>query len=137
MKAQPTLTVSSRDLDRLERVLENPSFKNLPASAALRNELDRAEIFEPKDIPPGVITMNSTARFVDEDTGEEYELTLVYPGDADSAAGKISILAPVGSALLGLSVGQTIEWPVPSGRIAKLRVLDVTYQPEAAGEYHR
>lgn len=137
MKAQPTITVSSRDLDRLERVLENPSFKNLPASAALRNELDRAEILEPKDIPPGVITMNSTARFVDEDTGEEHELTLVYPGDADGASGKISILAPVGSALLGLSVGQTIEWPVPSGRIARLRVLDVTYQPEAAGEYHR
>lgn len=137
MKAQPTITVSTRDLDRLERLLENPSFKNLPASAALRNELDRAEVFEPEDIPPGVITMNSTARFVDEDTGEEYELTLVYPGDTDSASGKISILAPVGSALLGLSVGQTIEWPVPSGRIARLRVLGVTYQPEAAGEYHR
>lgn len=137
MKAQPTITVSTRDLDRLERLLENPSFKNLPASAALRNELDRAEVFEPEDIPPGVITMNSTARFVDEDTGEEYELTLVYPGDTDSASGKISILAPVGSALLGLSVGQTIEWPVPSGRTARLRVLGVTYQPEAAGEFHR
>lgn len=137
MKAQPTITVSTRDLDRLERLLENPSFKNLPVSAALRNELDRAEVFEPEDIPPGVITMNSTARFVDEDTGEEYELTLVYPGDTDSASGKISILAPVGSALLGLSVGQTIEWPVPSGRTARLRVLGVTYQPEAAGEFHR
>lgn len=137
MKTHPTITVSSRDLERLERVLENPSFKKLPASAALRNELDRAEILDPEHIPPGVITMNSTSRFVDEDTGEEYELTLAYPGDADSSSGRISILAPVGSALLGLSVGQAIEWPVPSGRTARLRVLDVTYQPEAAGEYHR
>lgn len=137
MKTHPTITVSSRDLDRLERLLENPAYKNLPASTALRNELDRAEVFEPEDIPPGVITMNSTARFADEDTGEQHELTLVYPSEADGASGKISILAPVGSALLGLSVGQTIEWPVPSGRVTRLRVLDVTYQPEASGEYHR
>ncbi|MFA7095014.1 MAG: nucleoside diphosphate kinase regulator [Gammaproteobacteria bacterium] len=137
MKTHPPITVSDRDYERLERLLDNPSYKNLPGIAALRVELDRAEIVDPEKVPPGVITMNSTARFVDEETGDEHEMTLVYPPDADGSAGKVSILAPVGSALLGLSVGQTIEWPLPSGRKAKLRVLDVTYQPEAAGEFHR
>jgi len=137
MKTHPPITVSDRDYERLERLLDNPSYKNLPGIAALRVELDRAEIVDPEKVPPGVITMNSTARFVDEETGDEHEMTLVYPAEADGSAGKVSILAPVGSALLGLSVGQTIEWPLPSGRKAKLRVLDVTYQPEAAGEFHR
>lgn len=137
MKTHPPITVSDRDYERLERLLDNPSYKNLPGIAALRVELDRAEIVDPEKVPPGVITMNSTARFVDEETGDEHEMTLVYPAEADGSAGKVSILAPVGSALLGLSVGQTIEWPLPSGRTARLRVLEVTYQPEAAGEFHR
>ena len=64
-------------------------------------------------------------------------MTLVYPHDADGTPGKVSILAPVGSALLGLRTGQAIDWPMPGGNSTRLRVLEIRYQPEAAGEYNR
>ena len=80
--------------------------------------------------------MNSRVRFVEEDSGREYELELVYPRDA-RGEGKVSVFAPVGSALLGVAVGQSIAWPLPGGRTGKLRIVAVTYQPEASGEYFR
>ncbi|MFC7302086.1 nucleoside diphosphate kinase regulator [Cognatiluteimonas weifangensis] len=130
----PPLIVSRLDCERIEALLEQAHDAGLDR---LREELARAELREPKDMPGDVITMNSTARFRDEASGEERELTLVYPRDATGGSDRVSILAPVGSALLGLRVDQTIEWPVPGGRTIRLRVLEVRYQPEAAGEYHR
>ena len=130
--AKPAIVLSEADLDRLERLLDSlPSF-NTPDLDALRQELERAEVLEPGAIPPQVITMNSTARFRDQTSGREFELTLVYPDDTHLTHGTVSVLAPVGSALLGLSVGQSIEWPLPGGRTMTLTVLAVTYQPEAA-----
>ncbi|MGH8281785.1 MAG: GreA/GreB family elongation factor, partial [Gammaproteobacteria bacterium] len=76
-------------------------------------------------------TMNSTARFKDESNGAVHELTLVYPQDAGASPGRVSVLAPAGSALLGLSTSQTIEWQVPGGRKLRLKVLEVLHQPEA------
>ena len=99
--------------------------------------MDRAEIVEPLDIPPNIVTMNSEVRFIIESSGEEFCLRLVYPRDVDPSGCTISILAPVGSALLGLSQGDEIEWPKPGGGILKVRVKEITYQPERAGEYHR
>ena len=81
--------------------------------------------------------MNSTVKFSVESSKEESELTLVYPKDMDSNSNKISILAPVGSALLGLSQGDEIEWPKPGGGLIKVTIKEVTYQPERAGEFHR
>lgn len=129
----PAIVISRLDLERIEALLE----KN-PASdgTRLRAELDRAEVREPREMPGDVITMNSTARFVDEASGEEHEMTLVYPRDA-GAPGTVSILAPVGSALLGLQVGQRIDWAGPGGRTLQLRVLAIAYQPEAGREFHR
>jgi regulator of nucleoside diphosphate kinase len=135
-KIQPPITVSSLDLQRIEALLESDSYKNLPGIAALEAELHRANIVEPNEVPPGLITMNSKVRFIDEATDGEYGLTLVYP-NSNNPPGAVSILAPVGSALLGLSVGQSIAWQVPGGRELRLRVLEVIYQPEASGEYHR
>lgn len=135
-ETKPALVLSRLDVDRLEALLEQPA-QSGAAFDALRDELARAEVCEPRDMPADAITMNSTARFRDETSGEERELTLVYPRDADGSPDKISILAPVGSALLGLRAGQSIEWPVPGGRNTRLVVLGVRYQPEAAGEYHR
>ena len=86
-----------------------------------------AVVVEPTKIPPDVVTMNSRVRFEDLDTG-------VYPKDADVNEGRVSVLAPVGSALLGLSVGQSIQWPLPGEKNRHLRVVSVTYQPEAAGD---
>lgn len=132
----PPIIMSSLDWDRLDQLMAEPANRRLPVAAALQRELDRARIVEPNEVPPEVVTMNSTIRFMDETSKAESELTLVYPVAA-GAAGTVSVLAPVGSALLGLSVGQTIAWPMPGGRTAQLRVLEVLRQPEAMGEFHR
>ncbi|MDI1252823.1 nucleoside diphosphate kinase regulator [Thermomonas sp.] len=136
---RPPLLLSRLDVERIEALLEKPGSNSLNTSA-LQDELVRAEILAPADMPADVITMNSTAKVRLEDAvlgNHDHELTLVYPRDADGSADKVSILAPVGSALLGLRVGDAIDWPMPGGRNARLHVLAIRYQPEAAGELHR
>ena len=103
--------------------------------ADLQAEMERALVVEPRQIPADVITMNSRVLLRDAETGEELDLTLVFPKDADIDVGKISVQAPVGTALLGYRVGDIIEWRVPSG-IARFQVVEMLYQPEAAGDYH-
>ncbi len=136
MKNTPPIMITSSDQARLERLFSSKNYNQITGIDALINEIDRASVVEPTEIPPDVITMNSTIRFVDDANGSEHELTLVYP-DEGGAHGTISIAAPVGSALLGLSVGQSIMWQVPGGRELNLRVLEVIRQPEAMGEYLR
>jgi len=134
---KPPILVSSLDLERLETLLEMPAYRAIPGADALRQELNRAEVLEPEKMPPTVVTMNSRVCFQMQPEGTEFELTLVYPRDANGDPSRISILAPVGSALLGLSVGQQIEWPVPGGRSIKVSITEVSYQPERVGDYHR
>ncbi|MBF6022932.1 nucleoside diphosphate kinase regulator [Lysobacter niastensis] len=135
----PPLLLSRLDVERIEALLDQPAVEGIDTTA-LQAELNRAEVIEPAQMPSDVITMNSTARFRIADgqhgAGEERELTLVYPRDADGSPDKVSILAPVGSALLGLRVGDEIEWPSPGGTL-RLQVLSIRYQPESAGELHR
>lgn len=133
----PPITVSSLDLERIEALLDAPTHRHFPGAEALRAEIARAEIVEPAQMPSDVVTMNSIAKVVDEGTQEEYELTLVYPRDVDGDPRKVSVLAPVGSAILGLRVGDSIRWPMPGGREIALRVAAIGYQPEAAGHLHR
>ena len=130
------ITVSRIDLDRIEALLERLPAAEADKLQALRAELDRADVVEPADMPSHIVTMNSTVVFEDEADGEKLTLTLVYPAGA-GAPGTVSILAPVGSALLGLARGQQIDWPMPDGRKRRLKVLEITYQPEAAGHLHR
>ena len=136
MNSRPQVVLTSQDLDRLEALLET-----LPANAfppqELRAELDRSEIVEPEQIPPSVVTMNSTVRFSIDSSGDDFCLTLVYPKDVDGSGDKISILAPVGSALLGLSTGDEIEWPRPGGGMIKVRIVEIVYQPEREGKFYR
>jgi len=134
--SRPGIIISSLDLERIERLLESGTYRNLPGLDALQSELDRATIVAPEEVPPEVITMNSTVKFIDDASGTEYRLSLVYPGQTD-VPDAVSVLAPVGSALLGLSVGQSIAWQAPGGRELRLRVLEVFYQPEASGAFHR
>ena len=136
MNNKPPITMSSLDEARLERLLESDAYRQLPGVDALLSEMERANVVRPVDMPPDVVTMNSTIRFVDDSNGAEFVYTIVYPADAGKPD-TISVLAPVGSALLGLSVGQSIAWRVPGGRELDLRVLAVVRQPEAMGEYHR
>jgi len=99
----------------------------------LAQELDRAEIVRSSDIPADTVTMHSQVLVRDLDTGGESNYTLVFPSDADIANGKISILAPIATALLGYREGDEIEWPTPGGR-RRLNVIQVLYKPEAAGD---
>jgi regulator of nucleoside diphosphate kinase len=136
MSNKPPITVSRIDLERIEALLERLPAADAAKLDALRAELDRAEVVEPADVPAHTVTMNSTVTFTDESNGEKLTLTLVYPAAA-GAPGTVSILAPVGSALLGLARGQQIDWPTPDGRTRRLKVLEISYQPEAAGHLHR
>ncbi len=101
----------------------------------LNEELERAEVVEQKEIPPDVIIMRSTVRLKDPDTGEKMIYWLAFPREASFYEGKISVLAPVGTAMLGYRRGDVIEWEVPSG-LRRLKVEEVLYQPESKGDYH-
>ncbi|MDN5836515.1 MAG: nucleoside diphosphate kinase regulator [Nitrosospira sp.] len=137
MNSTPQIILTSQDLDRLETLLESLPENAFPGKAALRAELDRAEVVEPEEIPPSVVTMNSTVRFSIDASDEDFCLTLVYPKDVDATGDKISILAPVGSALLGLSTGDEIKWPRPGGGMIKVRIAEIVYQPEREGKFYR
>ena len=100
----------------------------------LRGELHRAQIITPQEIPADTITMNTKVALLDLDTQEEEIYTLVYPENANSAEGKISILAPVGTAMLGYRVGDVFEWEVPAGK-RRLKVDKILYQPGSAGDF--
>jgi regulator of nucleoside diphosphate kinase len=131
------IQVTAPDHERLRRLVDTWSrARDRQSVEALTDELDRAEVVAAEGIAGDVITMNSRAVFKDEQTGESREVSLVYPQDSDADTGRISVLAPVGSALLGLSVGQIIDWPLPSGRRKRLRIVKVVYQPEQAGHLH-
>ncbi|KMQ49832.1 Regulator of nucleoside diphosphate kinase [Chitinispirillum alkaliphilum] len=100
----------------------------------LKSELDRAKVVKPQEIPPDVITMNSKVKLRELDTGDEMVIQLVFPANADVSEDRISVLAPIGTALIGYKVGDTIEWDVPKGKI-ELIVEEILYQPESEGNY--
>jgi regulator of nucleoside diphosphate kinase len=137
VSAKPELVISTLDAERLEALLGSLPKNSFPGKAELEAELDRAEVVDSKDIPPSVVTMNSTVRFSVTGSSDEFRLTLVYPKDVDGSGKTISVLAPVGSALLGMSEGHEIEWPRPGGGTMRVRIEEVIYQPERAGKYHR
>jgi len=133
-----TIYITVFDRKRLMKLIEdNSNFDNPDKNylKELEKELNRGKIVEPKDIPKNVITMNSKVRLKDLDSGEEITYTLVFPGIADISENKISVLAPIGTALIGYKVEDIIEWKVPAG-LRKLKVEKILYQPEAAGDYH-
>lgn len=131
---RPTITVSERDLERLEAMLACLP-DDQPGAEALREELDRAQIACPEAMPPNVVTMNSRIRFVVEPAGKEVDVTLVYPRDFTGSPNQLSVAVPAGIAVLGLAVGQQIEWLAPNGQTVRARILDIPYQPERAGDY--
>jgi Transcription elongation factor len=130
--------ITEFDLNRLRDVLKariNVKVRDRDHLDSLENELDRAHVVGPSAIPRDVVTMNSQVRIEDVDTGMENVYTLVFPSDASIPDKKISILAPIGTALLGSRAGGTVDWPVPAG-MRTVRIKEVLYQPEAAGDYH-
>ena len=139
MVKEAAIFITKNDRERLGNLIEiareRDNGTNREYLNRLEEELDRAELIEPKDTPPDVITMRSKVRLKDLSTGEQMVYSLVFPTEAKFDEGKISILAPIGTALLGYRRGDVIEWQVPSG-LRRLRVEEILYQPESAGEYH-
>jgi regulator of nucleoside diphosphate kinase len=130
--------ITDYDMQRLRKLLEGAqkwNQKDREYLEHLEEELDKAVLVSSKKIPPNVVTMNTQMRITDLDTGKEMCLNLVFPSEADFERGKVSILAPIGTALIGYQAGDTIEWKVPAG-IRRLRIEEITYQPEAAGDRH-
>jgi regulator of nucleoside diphosphate kinase len=134
---RPAIIINEFDAERIDRLLEQPEWATSPVAAALNDELDRAQMCSPQEMPHNVVSMNSQVRFRDLSTDEERVRTLVFPTKMTDSATQLSVLAPVGAALLGLRVGDTIHWELPNGTAAHLEVLELLYQPEAAGEFHR
>lgn len=136
---QTTIHITELDRQRLEKLIELAGERSRRVNhqylARLGEELERAETVAPEEVPSDVITMRSKVRLSDLDTGEEMVYTLVFPSEANFDEGKISVLAPVGTAMLGYRVGDTIEWQVPSS-LRRLKVEELLYQPEAAGDYN-
>jgi regulator of nucleoside diphosphate kinase len=130
----PELHITEQDMTRLRSIVERYAEGALgPATESLELELDRARVVPQDRIPADVVTMRSRAVCQDVENGKTREVVLVYPDEADVSENKVSVLAPMGLALLGLRVGDTIRWPMPRGRSSLLELVNVRYQPEAAG----
>ena len=131
--------ITEPDMDQLSHLVDGvrQTVGTDPAQVKmLATELDRAVIVSPFVISPDVVTMHSRVRVRDLNTNQDSTYTLVFPRDADFSHGKISVLAPVGTAILGCRIGDVIEWNVPGGT-RKLRIEEVLYQPERAGRVAR
>ncbi len=132
--AKPNIIVSSQDLHRLETMLEHYD-KLTPTMQHLEDELARAEVVEPQQVPANVVSMNAKVMVVIAPATQATEITLVYPHDFRGDKGQVNILAPVGAAILGLAEGQEIEWPQPDGHLMKVKIEKIIYQPEREGDF--
>lgn len=132
-----TICITKADMKKVKRLIDGvrgAASKPRPDLDDLEKELNRAKLVDPKRIPEEVVTMNSRVLLRDMATGEEFTYTIVYPAEAKIEFNRISILAPIGTALLGYRVGDIVEWKVPSG-VRHLEIREVLYQPEASGDF--
>jgi regulator of nucleoside diphosphate kinase len=133
-----TIYITEFDYNRLKTLIQEAEYGEYRGSDYIKNlgtELDKSKIVRPQEVPGDVITMNSKVCLLDIEVGEEEEITLVFPEDADRTQNKISVLAPIGTAMLGHRAGDTIEWEGPAGLI-RMKVKELLYQPESSGDYH-
>ncbi len=127
-----TIVITKFDYERLQQLLQTRKPLS-PSDLALQKELSKATIVEPTEIPADVITMNSEVLFADE-KGRDLHYWLVFPEDADITANKLSVLSPIGCALIGYKVGDTISLETPQGS-RQLTVREITHQPEREGDF--
>lgn len=132
--AQPKIVITEQDLHRLETMLEHQT-KLTPTMEHLEDELARADVVAPQDIPANIVTMNAKVLITIAPATEATEITLVYPHDFKGNKGQVNILAPIGAAIIGLAEGQEIEWPQPDGHTMKVKIEKVLYQPEREGKF--
>lgn len=138
MISNAAIWITDQDYNRLKRLLAG-LMRQSPAMQggvdALEEILDLARVVHPEKVPESIVTMNSRVLFEDLRTSEKGTVTIVYPDDADPSRGTISVLSPVGAALLGESEGAKVDLPLPHGRTRRIKIIDVLYQPEAQGDF--
>jgi regulator of nucleoside diphosphate kinase len=129
--------ITANDLRRLQEVLSTAgaNYRDRNDLKSLEAELAKAKVVDPKEVPATVVTMNTRLIFRDLEDDSTMEVTLVFPSNANIDEGKMSVLSPIGTALLGYAKGDTIEWTVPAGK-RRVRIDEILYQPEAAGDLH-
>ncbi|CAN0571684.1 unnamed protein product [Ectocarpus sp. 12 AP-2014] len=137
MGLRPFITINRLDAERLQRLIDNASEKDLMVAGLLEEELLRGEVLDPEDIPDDVVSMNSQVRFTDLTRGRKMSRTLVYPHALESVPDGISVMAPIGAALIGLKVGDVIDWPLPNNTEVRLRIDAIFWQPEREKQFHR
>ncbi|MFA7440658.1 MAG: nucleoside diphosphate kinase regulator [Sphingomonadaceae bacterium] len=128
-QASPAIHLLDSEADKLAGLAASIEHRQPAVADLLLGEIERAQVHSADDMPANVVTMLSTVEFVDEGSGTQRTLQLVYPPDADISAGRISILTLVGAGLIGLTEGQAIQWPDREGHERSLRIVKVT-QPE-------
>lgn len=129
---KPSIVITEDDSDRLYQLAMANEAHMPDVAAFLQDELARARVVAPRRVPPTTVTMNSLFHFRDDDTAKERRITLVYPSDADIDRNRVSVMSPIGAALIGLSEGQTMSWSVGPTR-RKISITRMVYQPEAEG----
>ncbi len=135
--SQRNIYITNQDQQRLTDMLEEALARNSRDSGFLKElarELALAQAVDPKDVPADVVTMNSRVVLQDVESGERMEYTLVFPEKADIENGRLSVVSPIGTAILGYAKGDILSWQTPGGP-RKLKILDIPYQPEAAGDF--
>ncbi|MDR5892078.1 MULTISPECIES: nucleoside diphosphate kinase regulator [Halomonas] len=137
MSSRPTIIINRLDAERLQRLIDDASDKDLFVADALEEELERGEVIDPEEIPDDVVSMNSRIQFTDLTRNRQMIRTLVYPHSLATTEDGISVMAPVGAALIGLRVGDVIDWNLPDGHQVSLRVDAILWQPEREKQFHR
>ena len=138
MAVQTPISLTAQDYNRLKVLLADLTRQSRGMQVGvvtLEEILDSARVVDPDKVPHNVVTMNSRVLFQDVRTGEQGTVTVVYPADVDPTRGRISVLSPVGAALLGEPEGSEVELPLPHGRLRRILISNVLYQPEAEGDY--
>ncbi|MFG6157726.1 nucleoside diphosphate kinase regulator [Halomonas sp. 1390] len=137
MTTRPPLIINRLDAERLQRLIDDADDDTLAVAEALEEELARGEVVDPEQVPEDVVSMCSQVQFTDLERDRQIIRTLVYPHALGTTEDGISVMAPVGAALLGLRIGDTIAWPLPGGRESRLRIDAILWQPEREGQFHR
>jgi len=137
MATHPGIIINRLDAERLQRLLDRVTANDRHVAEQLESELERGDIVEPHEVPDDIVSMNSRVKFTDLTRQQTLVRTLVYPHALADQQDGLSVLAPLGAALLGLKVGRHTEWNLPDGSLRQVRIDALLYQPESAGDLHR
>lgn len=137
MRQRPPLLINRLDAERLQRLIDDAPEKDQAVAEMLENELSRGVVVDPIEIPDNVVSMNSQVQFTDLTRDKQMIRTLVYPYALNSTEDGLSVMAPIGASLLGLKVGDIIDWYLPNNGHAKLCIDAILWQPEREKQFHR